>query len=446
MIAKRRTSAALAGLAAVSLALAACGGSSGGASSSAAQSSPGATSASGGGESSSAAATCESINVFLIPSPSADALKKMTPDFTAKTGIKVNFTEVEYGTAHQKALLSIQSKQGAYDVVQFDNTFLAAFAKAGALKDIGQEVANSKEYDIADIPTSLQNYGDFGGTKYGLMLSTEPFIQWYRGDIYDKLGLKPATTWDEYKANAEKIQASGQAAGQMMGFGPNTTWWWMQLVWSYGGALYDSDFKPTVNTPEAVAATEYYKSLLASSPKGALGATGDDVTVQFVGSDIGQMIQYSGYAAGVFDPESSKNAATIKTAAVPAGKVNTVELAGWNIGIPSDSPAPECGWQWLEYMLGKSNAKTLLENGAAAIGRISIIDDPALVKQYPYLSLLNIPSDVVVNTYPQIVVWPEFDKVASDNLAKILSGEVDVKAGLDAMQAALEPVLAKEPK
>ena len=441
MITMRRTSATLAGIAIAALALAACGSSGGGGSSSAAPSPTGS-----GSSSSAPAPTCESINVFLIPSPSADALKAMSPAFTEETGIAVNFTEVEYGTAHQKALLSIQSKQGAYDVVQFDNTFLAAFAKAGALTDIGPWVAGSAEYDINDIPPSLQNYGDFNGVKYGLMLSTEPFIQWYRGDIYDKLGLKPATTWDEYKANAEKIQASGEASGQMMGFGPNTTWWWMQLVWSYGGTLYDSAYKPTVNTPEAAAATEYYKSLLASSPQGALGATGDDVTLQFVGSDIGQMVQYSGYAAGVFDPESSKNAANIKVAAVPAGKVNTVELAGWNIGVPSDSPAPECGWKWLEYMLGKSNAKTLLENGAAAIGRISIVDDPALVAQYPYLSLLNIGPEVVVNTYPQIVVWPEFDKVASDNLAKILSGEVEVQAGLDAMQAALEPVLAKEPK
>lgn len=392
------------------------------------------------------ASTCESINVFLIPSPSADAIKAMTPAFTEATGIDVAFTEVEYGTAHQRALLSIQSGQGEFDVVQFDNTFLAAFAKAGALTDISEWVANSAEYDINDIPASLQNYGDFDGAKYGLMLSTEPYIQWYRGDIYDSLGLQPATTWDEYKANADAIQASGQASGQMMGFGPNTTWWWMQLVWSFGGTLYDSDFNPTVNTPEAVAATEYYKSLLSSSPQGALGATGDDVTLQFVGSDIGQMIQYSGYAAGIFDPENSPNAANIRVAPVPAGTVNTVELAGWNIGIPSDAPSPECGWQFLEYMLGKTNAKTLLENGAAAIGRISIIDDPSLQEQYPYLSLLNIAPDVVVNTYPQIVVWPEFDKVSSDNLAKILSGEVEVQAGLDALQAALEPVLANEPR
>jgi len=393
-----------------------------------------------------AASTCEAVNVFLIPSPSADAIKAMTPAFTEATGINVEFTEVEYGTAHQKALLSISSEQSAFDVVQFDNTFLAAFAKAGALTDISSLAADSAEYDMNDFPASLQNYGDFDGAKYGLMLSTEPFIQWYRGDIYDELNLKPATTWDEYKSNAQAIQASGLADGQMLGFGPNTTWWWMQVLWSFGGALYDADFTPTVNTPEAVAATEYYKSLLEFSPQGALGATGDDVTLQFVGSDIGQMVQYSGYAAGIYDPESSSNAANIRVAPVPAGAVNTVELAGWNIGIPSDAPSPECGWQFLEYMLGKTNAKTLLENGAAAIGRTSIIEDPTLQEKYPYLSLLNIASDVVVNTYPQIVVWPEFDKVASDNLAKILSGDIPIQEGLDAMQAALEPVMAKEPR
>jgi len=438
----KRRNAALVATAAAALVLAAC--SSSGETTSTEETEAATSSAENTTE--EVASTCESINVFLIPSPSADAIKAMTPAFTEATGTEVAFTEVEYGTAHQRALLSIQSGQAAFDVVQFDNTFLAAFAKSGALTDIGEWVANSAEYDINDIPTSLQNYGDFDGAKYGLMLSTEPYIQWYRGDIYDSLGLQPATTWDEYKANADAIQASGQASGQMMGFGPNTTWWWMQLVWSFGGTLYDSDFNPTVNTPEAVAATEYYKSLLSSSPQGALGATGDDVTLQFVGSDIGQMIQYSGYAAGVFDPENSPNAANIRVAPVPAGTVNTVELAGWNIGIPSDAPSPECGWQFLEYMMGKTNAKTLLENGAAAIGRISIIDDPSLQEKYPYLSLLNTAPDVVVNTYPQIVVWPEFDKVSSDNLAKILSGEVEVQAGLDALQAALEPVLANEPK
>jgi ABC-type glycerol-3-phosphate transport system substrate-binding protein len=444
MIKSRRRRYLTAAVAAAALTLAACSGGSDSATQDAAETDAAASSEDT--SSPSGDATCDSIGVFLIPSPSADAIKAMIPDFTAQTGIDVSVTEVEYGTAHQRALLSIQSQQGAFDVVQYDNTFLAAFAKAGALTDIGEWVASSAEYDISDIPESLREYGDFDGVKYGLMLSTEPYLQWYRADIFDELGLQPAKTWDEYLSNAKAIQESGLASGQLMGFGPNTTWWWMQLVWSYGGDLYDENFVPTVNTPEAAAATEFYKSLLEYSPQGALGVDGDTVTLQFTGSDIGQIIQYSGYADGVFNPEDSPNAANIKVAPVPSGPVNAVELAGWNIGIPSDAPSPECGWQFLEYVMGKSNAKTLLDNGAAAIARESILSDPAILAENPYLEFISPPADAVVKEYPKIVVWPEFDKVAADNLARILSGQVGVEEGLDAMQAALEPVMANEPR
>jgi len=386
------------------------------------------------------------INVYLIPSPSADAIKKLAPAWTAKTGIKVNFTEVEYGTAHQKALLSIQTGKGEQDVVQFDNTFLAAFANAKALTQLDSYTSASKEYDMADFTPALQHYGDFGGKKFGLMLSTEPFIQWYRSDIYKSLNLKPAKTWDEYKANAEAIQKSGKAAGQLLGYGPNTTWWWMQMVWSFGGKLYDSKFNPTVDSAEAIAATKFYKDLLSSAPKGALGVNGDDVTTQFVSTDIGQILQYSGYASGVFDPKLSKNAKNIATASAPAGKVNAIELAGWNIGIPADSKNKTWAWNFLEYMLGKTNAPKFLNAGAAAIGRTSTTTNKALVAKNPYLALLSLPASATVYTYPSLVTWPEFDKVSSDGLASILSGKVSVEAGLKSLNKALKVVLAKEPK
>lgn len=386
------------------------------------------------------------INVFTIPSPSADALKKMAPLFTAKTGIKVNFSSTEYGTAHQKALLSIKSKQGAFDVVQFDNTFLPAFAYAGALAPL-DDYQKSDAYDLNDFSPALQKYGTYGGKTYGLVLSTEPFITWYRKSILAKANLKAPTTWDEYQAVA-KATNSGNTHGQIIGYGTGGgDWWWMQLVWSWGGQLYDKDFKPLVNSPEAVAATQYYKDLLPLAPSGALSFTGDDVTIQYASTQIAQMIQYSGYASGVFDPAKSPVAGDTAVAAVPAGKVNAVELAGWNIGIPSDAPNPDAGWQFLEFALGKENAKKMLEFGAAAIGRKSVTTDPAMLAKYPYLSLLGLDTPgLVVYPYPQLVTWPEFDKACSDGLADILTGKVSVQDGLNALNDKLTLILAKEPK
>ena len=411
----------LAGLASVSLLLAAC--------------SSGGTDSEASGE----------INVFLIPSPSSTSIQSFIPGFEEETGIKVNVSETPYGEAHQKQLLSYQQKAGAYDVAQFDNSFLMPFCQAKAMSSLDGNLKDSSEYDIADFSQSQQDYGKCNGETLGLTLSTEPMIQWYRTDIYEKLGLKPATTWDEYYNNAKKVQAAGYG-GQIIGFGPNVSWWWMTMVWSFGGKLYDDALNPAVNSKEAIAATDYLKKLISVSPKGALTANSDEVTSKFLGENIGAMINYSGYYGSVLDKTINKNEGKIGTAPMPKGSADITHLAGWNIGIPKDAKNPDAGWKFLEYVLGKANAKAYLESGAAAIGRKSITTDADLLAKFPYLAQLEIPSSSRIERYPQIAVWPEFEVAAIDAVTQVLNGKSDSTKAMTALNEKLKPILAKEPK
>jgi multiple sugar transport system substrate-binding protein len=410
-----------AGLASVSLLLAAC--------------SSGGTDSEASGE----------INVFLIPSPSSTSIQSFIPDFEAETGIKVNVSETPYGEAHQKQLLSYQQKAGAYDVAQFDNSFLMPFCQAQAMAPLDSYLGDSSEYDIADFGQSQQDYGKCNGETLGLTLSTEPMIQWYRTDIYEKLGLTPAKTWDEYFNNAKKVQAAGYG-GQIIGFGPNVSWWWMTMVWSFGGKLYDDSLNPTVNSKEAIAATDFLKKLMTVSPKGASTANSDEVTSKFLGENIGAMINYSGYYGSVLDPSINKNEGKIGTAPMPTGSADITHLAGWNIGIPKDAKNPTAAWKFLEYVLGKTNAKAYLESGAAAIGRKSITTDADLLAKFPYLAQLEIPASSRIERYPQIAVWPEFEVAAIDAVTQVLNGKSDSTKAMTALNEKLKPILAKEPK
>ena len=410
-----------AGLASVSLLLAAC--------------SSGGTDSEASGE----------INVFLISSPSSTSIQSFIPGFEAETGIKVNVSETPYGEAHQKQLLSYQQKAGAYDVAQFDNSFLMPFCQAQAMAPLDSYLGDSSEYDIADFGQSQQDYGKCNGETLGLTLSTEPMIQWYRTDIYEKLGLTPAKTWDEYYDNAKKVQAAGYG-GQIIGFGPNVSWWWMTMVWSFGGKLYDDSLNPTVNSKEAIAATDFLKKLMTVSPKGASTANSDEVTSKFLGENIGAMINYSGYYGSVLDPSINKNEGKIGTAPMPKGSSDITHLAGWNIGIPKDAKNPTAAWKFLEYVLGKTNAKAYLESGAAAIGRKSITTDADLLAKFPYLAQLEIPASSRIERYPQIAVWPEFEVAAIDAVTQVLNGKSDSTKAMTALNEKLKPILAKEPK
>lgn len=384
------------------------------------------------------------INVFLIPSPSSTAIQSFVPDFEAQTCIAVNVTETPYGEAHQKQLLAYQQGDGQYDVAQFDNTFLAAFGAAGVMTPLDDYLADSAEYDIDDFSPGQQDYGKYDDQTLGLTLSTEPMIQYYRTDIYDELGLVPATTWDEYLANAQAISEAGLGDGALLGFGPNVSWWFMTLLWSFGGHLYDDDLNPTVNSAEAITATEYLKSLLAYGPEGAISATGDDVMFKFLSEDIGSIIQYSGYYGFAIDPEATEFVGNIGTAKMPMGTVDITHLAGWNIGIPADSQHQDEAWQFLEFVLGESNAHGYLESGAAAIGRTSITTDPELLAEQPYLALLTIPDTSRIERYPQLRVWPEMDVAISQAVTGILSEQVSVEEGLNQLNDELGPILAAE--
>ena len=386
------------------------------------------------------------INVFLIPSPSSTAIQSFIPAFEKKSGIKVNFTETPYAEAHQKQLLSYQQKAGAYDVAQFDNTYLAAFGAAKVMKQLDDEVKGSAEYDISDFSKGQQDYGKYKGVTYGLTLSTEPMIQWYRSDIYDALGLKPAETWDEYTANATAVKAASKGDGSIIGFGGGMDWWWMTLLWSFGGHVYDDQLKPTVDTPEGKTATDYMNSLLPLSPAGAITASGDDATAKFLGQDIGAMIQYSGYYSYAKDPAATKFVGKIGFAKMPKGTTDITHLAGWNIGIPADSKQADKAWQFLEFVLGKSNAKAYLASGAAAIGRSSITTDKDLLATDPYLALLSIPDTSRIERYPQLTVWPEMEKTITDDITAVLTGDSSTEKALSGLQSQLESILANEPK
>ena len=129
---------------------------------------------------------------------------------------------------------------------------------------------------------------------------------------------------------------------------------------------------------------------------------------------------------------------------MPRGKVDVTHLAGWNIGIPMDSKKKTAAWRFLEFVLGKTNSKEYLSRGAAAIGRRSITEDPTLLEKHPYLPHLRLSGDRRIERYPQLTVWPEFEKSVADALRPILTGEHTVNEGLDALQEKLRPLLARE--
>ena len=393
-------------------------------------------------------ADATTITVGLITSPSANAIQKLAPEFTKQTGIKVKFVLQDWASGHQKYLLAFKSHQGLYDVIQFDDPYIGAFAAGHYLEPLDKLMNGSKAYDATDIPAPIRNYGKINGVTYALDLSSEPYLYWYRTDVFTKLKLQPAKTWDGYVALAQKIQASKLASGNTMGFAQSGSlpYHWFQLLWSAGGDMVNSSGQATVTSPAAVKATEQLVALEKAAPSSASSGTDDDAVSEFCQQNVGQMMSFSGYWPVVHDKKQCKFWNEFATTTVPKGAGSSVSLLeGWHMGIPADSKNQAAAWTFMQWLLGKPNAVNLLNAGAAAIARQSLLSNATLVKKYPYLPTLLSTAKIARPAY-RYSTMPQITQEITNDLQNIMTGQTSVTSGLNTMEKALNKILKSTPK
>ena len=119
-----------------------------------------------------------------------------------------------------KTTIALASKSDRYDVIFDDYNYSPQFIAEGALECLEPYLDKDPEYkkDIfADIPENvLDLYRDKpaakGGKLYGLPPDSNCQMQYYRADVFEKAGLKPAETWDDVIAISQELSQGRQSA------------------------------------------------------------------------------------------------------------------------------------------------------------------------------------------------------------------------------------------
>jgi multiple sugar transport system substrate-binding protein len=142
------------------------------------------------------------------------------------------------------------------------------------------------------------------------------------------------------------------------------------------------------------------------------------------------------------NPESSKYTDKIAAAVIPSGVTNITELTGWNIGVPADSKKQENAWKFLEWLLSKNNTPKLMDAGAAAIGRTSIVNNAEITAKAPYIAMLG-PAAETGRRLPALTQWAEISNQIGVAVQDILTGKTSTAEGLDELNGQLAGTLGK---
>jgi len=396
------------------------------------------------------ARAAQEINVFVTASPSSDALKAMGPGFTAKTGIKVNYVTVPTGDIITKLLLACQTKSSTNDVVQFDSQHVTALASAGCLDEVGLRAVASAEYQDARIPAQLKAYGTYQGKRLGIPLSTEPYILWYRKDIYAKLGLKVPKTWTQYASNAKKCHDAGYY-GSAIPYGAAAAAYRIgAMIHNYGGAFFDKNtYEPTFNSAKSTAAIKMAMDLVYTTPASVISGGGLVAVQAMQELDVCQMLNATGWYSTLGDAKQSPKVYD-KLALADAPHMNGSKetfLFGWLIGINQYSEQKTNAWKFLEYSLGKTNVEAFLKAGAPPTGRVlfSTSQKAVLAKVAPYTAVMDSANKNAIPLYrvPEIT---EIMDVVNRGLNAMATKQISFDAGIAKLNADVKAIFVKSGK
>lgn len=382
------------------------------------------------------------INFLISPVPSIEKLVDTIPEFEAETGIDVTVTKVSYDDMCEKAALDVKSKTGTYTVFWVEPAHLGRLVGLEGLEPL-EPLAERLDVDLTDFPQSYLNNFSYEGVLYAFPFESCLMVMAYRTDLFDELDLSVPTTWEDYKEAAIALDESGKVSSgtSIMGARHEALFCeYCNFLWGFGGSLFDETGYPSINTPEAVEALEFLKSLLPYAPAGTLTYTWTESGTAFIVGDIGTEIIFSDWTADMVNPETSGVIGKWAYAPIPGTGPTFFGGYGWAINAYASDEEKEAAFRFANWATSAEMQRRLIELGLTPT-RISVMEDPELIAEYFYLSAY---AETMDRAQPvmKIPVYFELMDSITMHLNAALSGIEDIQSALNSAQSEWEEIMS----
>ena len=409
----------------------------------------------------------DSISVLMVNNPQMVDLQRLTEqNFTAKTGIKVNFTVLPENDVRDKISQEFSSQAGQYDVATVSNFEIPIYARSRWIAPLDPFLAQDTGFDQGDIlPSMTKSLSGDDGKIYGEPFYGETSFLMYRKDVLAAKGIQmPAKpTWQQVADIAARVDGAqpGMAGICLRGqpgwgqvFAPLTT-----VVNTFGGTWFTKDWQAQVNAPAFKEATKFYVDLVRDhGENGAPQAGLTECLNNLIQGNVAMWYDATS-AAGSLEAGDSPVKGKIGYAPAPVVKTDSSGwLYAWAWGIQQASHKQDKAWQFISWASGKQYEQTVGQqlgwSRVPAGKRKSTYEIPQYQSEaaafgQPTLAAIEAadPLDPGVQPRPapgiQFVDIPEFPGLGtevSQDISSAIAGQISVDDALERGQQLADDV------
>ena len=379
--------------------------------------------------------------------PFESAIEKIWRSFQETTGsaLTLDAEALDLNPLYESLFTHGGLKDGTWDVAFIVTDWLAEAVEEGALLDLAPYMRSAPppDYPHGWTPT-LTQFQHFGDAVYGLPYHDGPECFIYRRDLFEDEGeqrafeqrfryrLAPPRSWEQFYDLARFFtRPERDLYGTVFAAFPdghNSVYDFCLQLWSRCGDLADSSGAVTLDTPQAVAALDFYRGIVgdrtASYPE---PETIDSVRSGelFNQGKVAMMVNWFGFAAACEQPDSPVKG-KVAIAELPSGSLMVEEATSvslsvyWTLAIGSSSRHKDEAYAFLRHACSPEMDKLTTLEGAIGC-RLSTWSDPEVNTAIPFYHRL---ADLTpgARTLPRSRHFPVLAHVIDEMVQQAISG------------------------
>ncbi|MFJ4363803.1 ABC transporter substrate-binding protein [Streptomyces chartreusis] len=307
-------------------------------------------------------------------------------------GEKVTLVELPDSADETHAQMTTDLRGGdrsRFDILNIDVSWTSEFAAHGWIRPLARD-----RFPLDTFLPPVVATATYDGQLYAVPYVTNAGLLLYRKDILAKEGLDPPRTWAELEKQAKTVAPKYDLDGYAGQFLPyeGLTVNAAEAVYSAGGSILgDEGERVTVNSMAARDGIDFLARGVREGwiPKRALAYKEEESKQAF---QDGRLLFLRNWPYAYVGASAAGSPVAGKIGAVPLPGPDgpgTSVLGGSNLAVSTHARHPDSAARLLAYLTSERVQRQVLTRGALPPVRADLYEDPALVREFPYLPTLR---------------------------------------------------------
>jgi multiple sugar transport system substrate-binding protein len=392
----------------------------------------------------------------------ADGLQELAKEFEQAEKVTVKVHQIPWSSFQDQVFQEFGKQQTTFDIVVGDSQWLGRGATTGLYLDLSDWLPTAADLKALHPLAAkyLMEYPTGSGRYYAAPAETDAVGWAYRKDWFEdpkekeafksKYGkeLQVPETWQDLKTIAEfftrpdqkrygDVMITGRGYDDVvMGFGP--------FLYAFGGAWGDfktRKAKGILDSPDAVAGLEFFKSLLAYAPPSGSKLGYGEALEPFVDNSTAMLMNYFAF----FPDLANKMGDKVGFFAMPKhGDRRFTSLGGQGFSVSAKVPAAqqELAKKFIAWFLKKSTQEQWVKKPGGFTANAEILKSDAFASASPYNPAFAASMDILQDFW-NVPVYNELIASTAQRLGEALDGKETPQEALTELATEHEKILSQ---